>query len=82
MKKMRVQKKIDGFYSVKEVANILNVSTRTVHKYLHESGLKYKKIGNRNFVSDNDLSNWILSQSGMDLKSWIEETAKSEISVM
>lgn len=50
MKKMSVrrQKLPSGYYTVAEVAEILRVTTRTVHTYLHIDGLPYKKVGKGN----------------------------------
>ena len=69
MKKMivRRQKTPDGYYTVAEVADILRVTTRTVHTYLHVDGLPYRKVGKYNLISKSDLSNWIQRQTGMNL---------------
>ena len=72
MKKMivRRQKTPDGYYTVAEVADILRVTTRTVHTYLHVDGLPYRKVGKYNLISKSDLSNWIQRQTGMNLTEW------------
>ena len=72
MKKMIVRrhKTPDGYYTVAEVADILRVTTRTVHTYLHVDGLPYKKVGKYNLISKSDLSNWIQRQTGMNLTEW------------
>lgn len=72
MKKMIVkrQKLPSGFYTVSEVAEILRVTTRTVHTYLHVDGLPYKKVGKYNLIAKEDLSAWIQKQTGMNLTQW------------
>ena len=72
MKKMVVhrQKTPPGYYTVAEVADILRVTTRTVHTYLHVDGLPYKKVGKHNLISNEDLSRWINKQTGMNLTEW------------
>ena len=72
MKKMIVkrQKLPSGFYTVSEVAEILRVTTRTVHTYLHVDGLPYRKVGKYNLIAKEDLSIWIQKQTGMNLTQW------------
>ena len=72
MKKMMVhRRKIPpGYYTVAEVADILRVTTRTVHTYLHVDGLPYKKVGKYNLIASEDLSRWIDKQTGMTLSEW------------
>ena len=72
MKKMSVrrQKLPSGYYTVAEVAEILRVTTRTVHTYLHVDGLPYKKVGKYNLIAVDDLSRWIQKQTGMNLTQW------------
>ena len=72
MKKMTVrrQKTPPGYYTVSEVADILRVTTRTVHTYLHVDGLPYKKVGKYNLIANEDLSRWIEKQTGMNLTEW------------
>lgn len=72
MKKMMVHrhKTPPGYYTVAEVADILRVTTRTVHTYLHVDGLPYKKVGKYNLISTEDLSRWINKQTGMNLSAW------------
>lgn len=72
MKKMNVKRVPipDDYYTVAEIAEILHVTTRTVHTYLHVDGLPYKKSGRYNIVSKNDLSDWLLKQSGQTLEQW------------
>lgn len=64
------QKQPVGYYTVAEVAEILRVTTRTVHTYLHVDGLPYKKVGKYNLISKDDLSRWIQKQTGMNLTEW------------
>ena len=72
MKKMTVhrRKTPPGYYTVSEVADILRVTTRTVHTYLHVDGLPYKKVGKYNLIASEDLSRWINKQTGMNLSEW------------
>ena len=72
MKKMSVrrQKLPSGYYTVAEVAEILRVTTRTVHTYLHVDGLPYQKVGKYNLIAKDDLSQWIQKQTGMNLTEW------------
>lgn len=72
MKKMSVrrQKIPSGYYTVAEVAEILRVTTRTVHTYLHVDDLPYKKVGKYNLIAVEDLSRWIQKQTGMNLTQW------------
>ena len=58
MRKMSVrrQKLPPGYYTVAEVAEILRVTTRTVHTYLHVDGLPYQKLGKYNLIAKEDLS--------------------------
>ena len=72
MKKMKVkrQKTQPGYYTVAEVAEILRVTTRTVHTYLHVDGLPYIKVGKYNLIAGEDLSRWISRQTGMNLSEW------------
>ncbi|MBQ8068450.1 MAG: helix-turn-helix domain-containing protein [Solobacterium sp.] len=72
MRKMTVrrQKTPPGYYTVAEVAEILRVTTRTVHTYLHVDGLPYKKVGKYNLIANEDLSRWIDKQTGMSLTEW------------
>ena len=72
MKKMKVyrHKPPLGYYTVAEVAEILRVTTRTVHNYLHLDGLPYKRVGKYNLISGEDLSRWIEKQTGMNLTEW------------
>lgn len=72
MKKMMVKrlKHPTGYYTVAEVADILRVTTRTVHTYLHVDGLPYKKVGKYNLIAVDDLSRWIQKQTGMNLTQW------------
>lgn len=72
MKKMNVrrQKMPTGYYTVSEVADILRVTTRTVHTYLHVDGLPYQKVGKYNLIAKEDLSRWIYKQTGMNLTEW------------
>ena len=72
MRKMTVrrQKTPPGYYTVAEVADILRVTTRTVHTYLHVDGLPYKKVGKYNLIANEDLSRWINKQTGMSLTEW------------
>lgn len=72
MKKMKVrrQKTPSGYYTVSEVADILRVTTRTVHTYLHVDGLPYTKVGKYNLIAKDDLSRWIQKQTGMNLTEW------------
>ena len=72
MRKMTVhrQKTPPGYYTVAEVADILRVTTRTVHTYLHVDGLPYVKVGKYNLIANEDLSRWINKQTGMSLTEW------------
>ena len=72
MRKMNVrrQKLPSGYYTVAEVAEILRVTTRTVHTYLHVDGLPYRKVGKYNLIAKEDLSKWINKQTGMTLSEW------------
>ena len=72
MRKMMVhrQKKPEDYYTVAEVAEILRVTTRTVHTYLHKDGLPYSKAGKINLIKKDDLSAWIRKQTGMNLTEW------------
>ena len=72
MKKMIVkrQKTPSGYYTVAEVANILKVTPRTVHTYLHVDGLPYQKVGKYNLIAKDDLSLWIKKQTGLNLTEW------------
>ena len=72
MKKMIVhrQKRPSGYYTVAEVADILRVTTRTVHTYLHKDGLPYLKVGKNDLIGKEDLSYWIRKQTGMNLTEW------------
>lgn len=76
MKKMIVhrQKTPPGYYTVAEVAKILRVTTRTVHTYLHQDNLPYSKVGKYNLIATEDLSAWILKQTGMNLTEWRSST--------
>lgn len=64
------QKLPGDYYTVAEVADILRVTTRTVHTYLHVDGLPFQKVGKYNLIAKNDLSNWIQKQTGMNLTEW------------
>lgn len=64
------QKTPSGYYTVAEVADILRVTTRTVHTYLHVDGLPYEKVGKYNLIASEDLSRWINKQTGMTLIEW------------
>ncbi len=72
MRKMSVRRQQlpAGFFTVVEVADILHVTTRTVHTYLHVDGLPYKKVGKLNLIAKEDLSKWIQKQTGMNLTEW------------
>lgn len=72
MRKMSVKRKKlpSGYYTVAEVAEILRVTTRTVHTYLHMDGLPYRKVGKYNLIAVEDLSRWIEKQTGMNLTQW------------
>ena len=72
MKKMTVkrQRPPSGYLTVAEVAEILHVTTRTVHTYLHLDGLPYQKVGKYNLIAKDDLSRWINKQTGMNLTEW------------
>lgn len=74
MKKMMVSrlKHPAGYYTVAEAADILRVTTRTVHTYLHVDGLPYQKVGKYNLIAKEDLSRWIRKQTGMNLTEWKE----------
>ena len=78
MKKMIVKRttKPEGFYTVAEVAEILRVTTRTVHTYLHNDGLPYSKVGKLDLIKTEDLSNWIRKQTGMNLTEWKNSVGK------
>ena len=78
MKKMIVKRKTkpEGYYTVAEVAEILRVTTRTVHTYLHKDGLPYSKAGKLNLIKTEDLSNWIRKQTGMNLTEWKNSVEK------
>lgn len=78
MKKMSVRRQTipSGFYTVAEVAEILRVTTRTVHTYLHVDGLPYKKVGKYNLIAKEDLSVWIQKQTGMNLTQWKNNISK------
>ena len=67
---VRRQKMPTGYYTVSEVADILRVTTRTVHTYLHVDGLPYQKVGKYNLIAKEDLSRWIYKQTGMNLTEW------------
>ncbi len=76
MKKMivRRQQLPAGFFTVAEVADILHVTTRTVHTYLHVDGLPYKKVGKLNLIAKEDLSRWIQKQTGYNLTEWKQQS--------
>lgn len=78
MKKMIVhrQKTPLGYYTVAEVADILRVTTRTVHTYLHKDNLPYRKVGKYNLIAKEDLSRWIREQTGMNLTEWRNSVEK------
>ena len=78
MKKMIVHRQTmpEGYYTVTEVAEILRVTTRTVHTYLHKDGLAYTKVGKRDLVKREDLSAWIKKQTGMNLTEWRKSLEK------
>lgn len=67
---VRRQKTPSGYYTVAEVADILRVTSRTVHTYLHVDGLPYKKVGKYNLINKEDLSKWIEKQTGMNITEW------------
>ena len=76
MKKMSVKRMQipDNFYTVAEIAEILHVTTRTVHTYLHVDGLPFQKSGKYDIVSKQDLSDWLVKQNGQTLEQWIDSS--------
>ena len=56
---MPAQIKDTTFYSTKEIAQILSITSVSVTNYLSQGKLKGQKIANRWLVSHEDLTNFI-----------------------
>ena len=74
---VRRKKFPSGYYTVAEVAEILRVTTRTVHTYLHVDELPYEKVGKYNLIAKDELSKWIQKQTGMNLSEWRNRSEKT-----
>jgi excisionase family DNA binding protein len=46
-------------YDLKEVSKILNISRRTIYRYLKEKRLKARKIGYNWYVEEKDLKEFL-----------------------
>ena len=49
---------MNKFYTPQEIAELLNVSRRTIYRYLHSGKLKASKFGHWR-ISQKDLNNFI-----------------------
>lgn len=47
------------FYDIKETAEILGVSTRTVQTYITDGKIKAQKIGNKWKIKEEDLKKYL-----------------------
>ncbi|WP_175470501.1 helix-turn-helix domain-containing protein [Pedobacter hartonius] len=45
----------DAFLNTADVADILNLSVRTIQRYAHSGIIKYKKVGGTNFYLKSDV---------------------------
>ena len=53
------QKPAEGYLTVNQAAQLLNVSTRSIHRYVHSYGLPAKKPGGIWIIKKADLEEWV-----------------------
>lgn len=56
---LKAKEKKRKFYTRKDVADILNISLPTLHKYMKAGTIKSHKIGNRVLFTEEDINNAI-----------------------
>lgn len=52
-------------YSVKEVADILDMNTETIKRYIHKEELKAYKIGREWRIEESDLKEFLFKESNI-----------------
>ena len=55
----------DGYYTVKEIAEMTNYSYSNIQKYISIGAMKSRKIGRRKFVKAEEVERWILEMKRM-----------------
>lgn len=56
------------YYSAQEVAEMFQVSLRTIRRYLKTGKLEYKKFGKNTLISEETLKNFMESGNNTNIK--------------